>query len=190
MVLPANLETLQNLIDEHMGIAKKIYDENGEVRPMIIGYSHKDRILIPLSFKNNAEKEYKLKVATMIFATNNVVRYTVGYEAWLLQENLDTPEYNRLKKEGLRISDSSLKIEVLMCIAVSRNEVLTVTNKILEDRSLEEFYKDSDFTRADGIFCNLLPPKDLSENDIRNIKMIMNRMMKMVKLDFDRESFE
>jgi len=161
MVLPANIETLEDLIKEHMAIAKDLFKEYGDVGAMCIGYTKNSRVLIPIEFHTSDEKEALLRIVTMVFAVHDVNRYTIGHEAWMLEGPPDqvNAEYDRLKKEGLMIADSPMRVEALVCTATSRFKSLALMSMIKEDRSLVDYENDFDFTTAGGRFTELLPPR-------------------------------
>jgi len=174
MVIPAHLETLEDLAKEHLAIAKDIFEGQGKSAAILIGYSGMKRLVIPLAFQNDEHKEMILKMAVMIFAVNRVKRYSVTYEAWCLDGAGSEKEYDRLQKEGLRISDSPLRSELLMCMAISRKERLIISYKILEDRSLKEIDKKDKWDHIGGIFSNLLPPSEPDEKTIRLMKAALS----------------
>lgn len=191
MVLPANLETLEDLIKEHMAITKKHFEKDGEVTAMCIGYSKDCRILLPLIFETADEKKTILQIMTMIFTVHNVNRYTISSEAWGLDGPPDIvePERDRLKKEGLMFADSPMRIEMLNCIAISRHETLVLLNIIKADRSIEPFQREYDHRKSSGRLTELLPPVGISDKTMSEIKMFLARAKKIGKFDFDIEEF-
>jgi len=172
------LETMADLIQEHMEIAKKIYAEDGEVRPMLIGYSGEKRIMMPLMFENEQEKEMLLRMVGMVCIAEGVTRYTVAFEGWSLKgEGEDgMKEYDRLRKAGLRIEDSPMRQEILSCMASSYGERKMIAYNIDEkDRSLTVMSEtEGDGMQLQGRFFEILPPQKPTAEQRAMAKQILD----------------
>lgn len=160
------LETLDDLIEEHVKSAKEHFETYGEYYPMIIGYFGTQRIVMPILFNNDQEKEQLLRIVTMSFAAYNVTRYTFANEGYMLKSNTAMPEYDKLKSEEKRISDHPDRVECLMCAACSYNDKKMIIYEINEDRSLTKSDMRAD-SNVSGRFFELLPdpkiPKEVRE---------------------------
>lgn len=173
------LETLGDLIQEHMEFAKEIYANSGEVSPMLIGYSGDKRIMMPLMFENDDEKEMILKMIGLVCVAHGITRYTVAFEGWSLKgdsKNDSMEEYNRLKKAGLRISDSPMRQEILSCMASSYGERKMIAYNIDEkDRSLTIMSEtEGDGMELQGRFFEILPPQKPTSEQRAMAKMMLD----------------
>jgi len=171
-------ETLKDLIEEHMTFAKKMFADVGRYSPMVIGYTGNTRVIMSIPFENDSQKEQALKMVTMLFIAKGVKRYTIANEGYLLQTE-DQNEYTKLQKEGKRISDHPDSIEVLQTIAVSEIETRMIIYKVNKDKTLE-LYNDS-LEKIGGIFSELLPPKNLSQETVDKAKYVMSQMEQFIK---------
>jgi len=153
-------ESLECLLKEHLAFAKKNFEETGEYTATVIGYTtNNTRIMMPLIFNSDHEKEMILQMMTTVFAAFNVKRYTVANEGYSLRGN-SIEEYNKLVKEGKRIKDHPDAIEVLMCTAISYNDTMMHIHEITSDKKLVAVDISGEM-KCSGRFAELLPDKNI-----------------------------
>lgn len=191
MVAPIKIitDTLEDLVQEHLNISKDLVEEEDQSLPMAVGYSIDTRYIFPMLFRNDEEKMKMVQVVSLLFAVHGVTRYTFSSEAHMLDGTDDT-EYQRLQKEGKRISESPNAIEILICVGVSKTENITETYKIKEGRKLEKFMDDEAITTGKGTFYELLPTDDLTPEERKILKMEFTRLQKIFGVEFTEERFE
>jgi len=186
MVLPAHYESLKDLIEAHNAITLEIFKQDGELLPMIIGYSAKARLLIPVVYGTPHEKDAFFMAVTILFAIHDVNYYTMATEGWVIDTKKYPEENPRLEAENLNVSDSPYRENILMTVAISQTDQKIITYRVLQDRSLEEWHRDVDVTSVGGRMAELLPPKHLTKTDA----MKLMRTLKASGLKFTTEEFK
>lgn len=174
-IMATKLETLDDLIEQHTKVVVENFSKDSDTLQVIIGYSGTKRYLLPLNFADDREKEIVLRMVTMLFAAYNVKRYTFATEAYALKlpNNEDSEkEYEKLRKEGKRISDHPNSVEILLVGAVSYGDKKLRVFDILKDRS---GLGPSEEGQAAGRFTELLPPQDLPEHVREEARKILDK---------------
>lgn len=168
-------DSLKELIEKHLEVAKRTFAEDGEIPPMLIGYTEEKRIIMPLAFSGPEEKEMILRLATLVLVAEGATKYTVSFEGWSLDSNKCDPqkESEKLYSEGKSFADSPYRIEILSTMACSYDERRMVVYEILEDRSLKQTSEQDDYSSLKGRFFELLPPKKLSEEEVTAAKYML-----------------
>jgi hypothetical protein len=181
------LETLKDLIQEHKEIALERFKEGSET-PIIIGYSGTKRIVFPLFFRNDQEKEQVLQMVTISFIALDVKRYTFDSQGYSLKYDKDVDgqdEYNKLKASGKSIKDHPNHIEVLMCGAVSRSENIMQTFEIVIDGDKKSLKEMTDLSSGSGRFMELLGPSDVAPTLKKEIIQHFNSLLKHLPIKVD-----
>lgn len=187
MVFPKNFETLQGLMDEHMEMHKKIFADGVETSVIVIGYAKDERHVIPVRFNGHHEKEMNFKVITILFALKNVTRYTISAEAYTLSGEGAQEEIDRLRKAGLTFDKSPMAVEILTTIAVSRDDVKSVTYEVLKNRELKkQEYKDA--AKMTGRMTELLPRKNAGVIH-PELRKLMEMALSMSTIKVTKEMF-
>lgn len=171
------LETLKDLIEEHLKVAKQTFKEEGEVTPTLIGYSGSKRIMMPLIFDDPQAKEMILRMVSLVMIAERITRYTVAFEGWSLkgENNEDAiAESQRLYQAGLTFADSPMRVEIFSTLACSYTEKRMVIYEIGENRELIETSDQDDFDSLKGRFFELLPPEKPNEEQIQIAKTILD----------------
>jgi len=177
------LETLEDLINEHMDFAKKCFEDRGEYQPMVIGYSGTSRYVVGLSFENDFEKMMALSFVKMLFIAKGVKRYTIANEGYML-EGSSKEEYDELRESGKRISEHPNHIEVLQTMAISHTESRLIIYKITAEKTLEKFLDDKEMIAA-GLFAELLPPDNIPQEIVDAIKFKFAQVEQQNVMEFE-----
>lgn len=163
---------IEELVEYHMEIAKSLYNQNKEYKPLVIGYAPDKRIKVPLDFADDYEKEMRLRAITIAFLSHGVTSYTVANEGYSL-ESKSMEEYDKLRNEGKRISDHPDHVEVLLCIGVSEDKKMMRVYKIdPETRELSYLSEMSDEAGAAGRFTELLPDMEIPEETKAEVRAL------------------
>jgi hypothetical protein len=179
----AKLETLKDLIQQHKEFAVERFN-NGDETAIIIGYSGTERMLFPLFYRNDKEKEMTLQIVSLGFIAHDVKRYTFDAQGYSLKFDKDEDyqkEYNKLKAEGKGIKDHPNHIEVLMCGAISHKEKLMQVFEISQNENKKELKGIlEELQDVGGRFAELLPDPDLPKDLKQEIKAHFNIMRSKV----------
>jgi len=184
------LETLRDLILEHKTIALERFKEGSET-PFIVGYSGTKRLIFPLFWRNDSEKEQVLEMVTLGFIAMDVKRYTFDSQGYSLNYKNDTDykaKYEKLKEEGKSIKDHPDHIEVFMCGAISHTEKIMQVFEIIKDFKGEKVLKSlegDELQQASGRFTDLLPPKDVDPKLKAEIKAHFEMITKHLPIKLD-----
>ena len=174
------LETLQDLIQEHKNMALERFEEGSET-PFIIGYSGTKRLVFPLFYRDEEEKEKILNIVTLGFIALDVKRYTFDAQGYSLSYSKETDyitEYNKLKASGKSIKDHPDHIEVFMCGAVSYTQKIMQTFQIKE-KTLIDLGEEKE---AEGRFTELLPPNEIDPKLKKEIKEHFNKLLELLPI--------
>lgn len=177
------LETLKDLIKEHKEFAIERF-EKGDETAIVIGYSGTERLVFPLFYRNDKEKEMTLQIVSLGFIAHDVKRYTFDAQGYSLKFDKDVDyqkEYDKLKAEGKGIKDHPNHIEVLMCGAISYKEKLMQVFEITENNNKKELKGIlEELEDVGGRFSELLPDPNLPEDLRKEIKAHFNIMKSKV----------
>lgn len=184
------LETLKDLILEHKEMAIERFKDGSET-PFIIGYSGSKRLVFPLFFRNDDEKEKVLQMVTLGFIALDVKRYTFdsqGYSLAMSTEEESSKAYQKLKEEGKSIKDHPNHVEILMCGAVSHKEkfmqVFEIVTSPDNSKSLKSL-NGEDLSEVSGRFTELLPPNEIDPRLKKEIVQHFNTMLKHLPIKVD-----
>lgn len=171
-MIVSKLETLRDLIHEHVRIAQEKFQEGADV-PLIIGYAGTGRLVFPLGFSTTQEKMQCLEMVKLGFVGFDVKRYTFDMQGYTLKLHNDVfeQEMRKLNSSGMSIKDHPDHIEILMCGAISRKERLASIFEIVNTgngRKLELL--ESDKGDVVGHFAELLPQGETNESLKREIR--------------------
>lgn len=176
-------ETLEDLLKEHIKFAKEYYEKHKEFDAMVIGYTGSNRIVLPLLFEDDIQKEFLLQMFTKIFTAYNVTRYTIANECYALSSGTADPdkEHEKLRREGKRISDHPDHIEALMCIAVSYKDSMCTMYKI--DPKTKDLSMFNEMGVMKGRFTELLPDINTADQEREIVKKQLETMKVNIELE-------
>ncbi|MBY0561479.1 hypothetical protein [Hyphomicrobium sp.] len=163
-------QELLTFMREIMDNAVKIVEGNDEAQGFMFapGTDDKKGVIIPLRWKDNEEKMQMLTMARLILLANGSTHYVHITEAWGCREEHYDPE--------IRNADNPYRVEILMCVGVSRNFKIAIQKELFVDANGDRATRDADWLgkrqakgdkypdvlETGGLLTELLPPEGLT----------------------------
>lgn len=177
-------ENIDTLADTATIIAKELYNSDGFLKPLFLGYTanNKSRIFLPVEWRTDEEREAQLETVAALFCNYNVNKYVFLSEVTI----------HRFPESKFSAWDSILGKRVvstkyLNVTVVTKKENRTLCYEVCDGDMFSKDVRISDlpkrYDNLDNSFCHLLALYD--KLDKRKIKTLIKKLEQDGKFRLD-----